>query len=71
MAITTTLISEDDSETAVFASSYCEDLSLTFRFRRDPSSPTSVISRVANYFHQIEVNDNLSRFQTASLCGKQ
>ncbi|EHK48406.1 uncharacterized protein TrAtP1_009855 [Trichoderma atroviride] len=57
MGITTTLISGNDDETAVFAEAFDGDLSLIFRFDVDISQPLSTSSRIVTCFHEIEVDD--------------
>ncbi|KAL6796390.1 putative serine/threonine protein kinase, variant 1 [Trichoderma sp. SZMC 28013] len=62
MEISTTLISGNDDETAVFAESHTGDLSLVFRFNLDVSQPFSTNSRIAACFHEIEVGDEKKTF---------
>ncbi|KAK1236862.1 hypothetical protein MKX08_007810 [Trichoderma sp. CBMAI-0020] len=62
MGITTTLISGDDDETAVFAEAYSGNLSLLFRFDVDVSQPLSTSSRIVTCFHEIEVDDEKRTF---------
>ncbi|KAL7916868.1 putative serine/threonine protein kinase, variant 1 [Trichoderma velutinum] len=54
--ISTTLISENEDETAAFAESYCGDLSVVSRFNLDTSQPLSTSSRIVACFHGIEVD---------------
>lgn len=57
MEITTTLISGNDNETAVFAEAYSGDLSLVFRFDLDVSQPLSTSSRIVTCFHELHVDE--------------
>ncbi|KAL7781099.1 putative serine/threonine protein kinase, variant 1 [Trichoderma afarasin] len=66
MEISTTLISGNEDETAVFAESHSGDLSLVFRFNLDISQPFSINSRIVACFHEIEVDD-----ETKTLSGRE
>ena len=62
MAITTTLISGNDSEEVVYAVCYSNDLSLLFKFCRNPYFPTSMSSRIVACFNEIAVLDEAESF---------
>ncbi|KAK4062816.1 uncharacterized protein Triagg1_9686 [Trichoderma aggressivum f. europaeum] len=62
MEISTTLISGNEDETAVFAESYSGDFSLVFRFNLGISQPLSTSSRIVACFHEIEVDDENKTF---------
>ena len=56
------LVSGNESEKAVFAACFSEELWLVFRFCHDVDFPTSINSRIVSCFHEIQVQDDSDTF---------